>query len=71
MLPPAQGVTFPDVCQMWQWREPDVEQTVGSFQVRLNTDVSTGETGEGGLRDGFTHPSKNKNKNKKTFQGVL
>lgn len=71
MLPPAQGVTFPDVRQMWQWREPDVEQTVGSFQVRLNTDVSTGETGEGGLQDGFTHPSKNKNKNKKTFQGVL
>lgn len=48
-----------------------MEQTVGSFQVRLNTDVSTGETGEGGLQDGFTHPSKNKNKNKKTFQGVL
>lgn len=48
-----------------------MEQTVGSFQVRLNTDVSTGETGEGGLRDGFTHPTKKKIKNKKTFQGVL
>lgn len=48
-----------------------MEQTVGSFQVRLNTDVSTGETGEGGLWDGFTHPSKKKKINKKTFQGVL
>lgn len=46
-----------------------MEQTVGSFQVRLNTDVSTGETGEGGLQDGFTHPSKKKKKIKRHFRG--